>query len=121
MRKRLYVPLAIMVATLACVAQAAEPYCREFTQPLNIGGRAEHGYGTACQQPDGSWEIVKPVAAEPSYAYPEHAAYVVHETIIREEPVYYAPPPRISFSFGSGHHRHRDWHGHKHGHGRYHR
>lgn len=33
-------------------------YCREFTNKINVGGRTETGYGTACRQPDGSWQIV---------------------------------------------------------------
>lgn len=33
-------------------------YCREYQQTIHIGGRAERGYGTACRQPDGSWQIV---------------------------------------------------------------
>lgn len=33
-------------------------YCREFQQTIYVGGREETGYGTACRQPDGSWEIV---------------------------------------------------------------
>lgn len=32
-------------------------YCREFRQTINVGGRNEQGYGTACRQPDGSWKI----------------------------------------------------------------
>lgn len=32
--------------------------CREFTQTVNIGGRAETAYGRACRQADGSWQIV---------------------------------------------------------------
>jgi surface antigen len=34
-------------------------YCREYTQTVSIGGKVEKGYGSACRQPDGSWEIVK--------------------------------------------------------------
>ena len=34
-------------------------YCREFQQEVTIGGREEELYGTACQNPDGSWEIVE--------------------------------------------------------------
>ncbi len=34
-------------------------YCREFTQVVNVGGRSEKAYGTACRQPDGSWKIVQ--------------------------------------------------------------
>lgn len=37
--------------------QARGGYCREYTQTINIGGRAERAYGTACRQPDGSWQI----------------------------------------------------------------
>ena len=32
--------------------------CREFLQTVTIGGRTEQAYGTACRQPDGSWELV---------------------------------------------------------------
>lgn len=32
-------------------------YCREFQQTIYIDGRRERGYGTACRQPDGSWQI----------------------------------------------------------------
>jgi surface antigen len=34
-------------------------YCREFTQTVSVGGRAQEAYGTACRQPDGSWRIVQ--------------------------------------------------------------
>ena len=33
--------------------------CREFTMEATIGGKQEEVYGTACRQPDGSWQIVK--------------------------------------------------------------
>jgi surface antigen len=33
-------------------------YCREFQQQVMIGGKRQDAYGTACRQPDGSWEIV---------------------------------------------------------------
>ncbi len=32
-------------------------YCREYQQTIYVGGQAESAYGTACQKPDGSWEI----------------------------------------------------------------
>ena len=34
-------------------------YCREYQQEIVVGGQRENAYGKACQQPDGSWEIVK--------------------------------------------------------------
>lgn len=33
-------------------------YCREFTQTIYVEGRQQTGYGTACKNPDGSWQIV---------------------------------------------------------------
>lgn len=33
-------------------------YCREYQQTIYVGGQQETGYGIACQQPDGTWEIV---------------------------------------------------------------
>lgn len=33
-------------------------YCREYQTTVKIGGKSEKGYGTACRQPDGSWQMV---------------------------------------------------------------
>lgn len=33
-------------------------YCREYQSSATVGGRRSETYGTACMQPDGSWEIV---------------------------------------------------------------
>lgn len=33
-------------------------YCREFSQTIVVGGQTQDAYGRACQQPDGSWQIV---------------------------------------------------------------
>jgi surface antigen len=38
---------------------SAGRYCREYRQEIYVNGEKQTGYGTACQQPDGSWEIVK--------------------------------------------------------------
>ena len=34
-------------------------YCREFIQEIRVGNQVQQGYGTACRQPDGSWEMIK--------------------------------------------------------------
>lgn len=39
------------------VAQNGE-YCREFQSQVNIGGKLQNAYGTACRRPDGSWQII---------------------------------------------------------------
>ncbi|MDJ0806402.1 MAG: RT0821/Lpp0805 family surface protein [Gammaproteobacteria bacterium] len=33
-------------------------YCREYATQAIIGGRSQQTFGTACRQPDGSWQIV---------------------------------------------------------------
>ncbi len=38
--------------------RAPGEYCREYQQTITVGGRAEQAYGTACRQPDGTWQIV---------------------------------------------------------------
>ncbi|MFA7429468.1 MAG: RT0821/Lpp0805 family surface protein [Rhodospirillaceae bacterium] len=33
-------------------------YCREYRTTVTIDGRREEAFGTACQQPDGTWRVV---------------------------------------------------------------
>ncbi len=33
-------------------------YCRDFVQSVTIGGRRQQAFGRACQQADGSWQVV---------------------------------------------------------------
>ncbi len=33
-------------------------YCREYTTTAVIGGRTKKTYGTACREPDGSWQLM---------------------------------------------------------------
>lgn len=33
-------------------------YCREYRTTVTIDGKYETAYGTACQQPDGTWRVV---------------------------------------------------------------
>jgi surface antigen len=32
-------------------------YCREYRQTIVVGGEQHQAYGTACRQPDGTWQI----------------------------------------------------------------
>jgi surface antigen len=46
-------------ATPTATYQATDGrYCREFIGTATVGGQPQQVYGTACRQPDGSWEIV---------------------------------------------------------------
>lgn len=47
------------VTPAAPVQQADGRYCREYTQKVVIGGQTKNGYGKACRQPDGSWQIIQ--------------------------------------------------------------
>src|SRR3546814_6433060 len=39
-------------------ADGSGRYCREFQPQITVGDRLQSGYGIACRQPDGAWEIV---------------------------------------------------------------
>lgn len=39
-------------------AEANHPYCREFQQTVAINGGLHKTTGTACMQPDGSWDVI---------------------------------------------------------------
>lgn len=47
-----------ITATRDGTSNVSGRYCREFQQTVTIGGKSEQAYGTACQQPDGSWQII---------------------------------------------------------------
>ena len=36
---------------------ASGQYCRRYTQEITIGGEQHQTYGTACRQPDGTWQV----------------------------------------------------------------
>ena len=40
------------------VSFQGNPYCREYRSTAVINGQHQQVYGTACRQPDGSWQIV---------------------------------------------------------------
>jgi len=37
--------------------RSGETYCREYTRTVVIDGKRQSAYGTACRQPDGTWQI----------------------------------------------------------------
>lgn len=108
------------------------PYCREYQQTVTIGGTTQQGHGTACLQPDGSWQIATPPVSDQDAA----AAMVQQDVapantiayVAQDDSVYMVPPqPFITGSVwigGSVHHFDRGfrphhnwgggWHGHHH-------
>lgn len=98
-------------------AQAAQPYCREFTKDIIVAGRVQQGYGTACLQPDGAWKVVNEVRPDPVanatprydrerviYKQPAPVVYESYYTYLRT----YYRYPSSSFSIRIGdNHRHK--------------
>jgi len=98
--------LATLAATGTAYAQAApgqpiprsDPngvYCREYTRPAMIGGRQVSTYGTACQQPDGTWKIISdnsvPQQPQPGMEPPPMPEYL-GPPVYTTPPQYVAPP-----------------------------
>jgi surface antigen len=61
-------------------------YCREYQQTVVINGSQQQAYGTACRQPDGSWNVA---TAQPQ----TRNQVVVRERVVTPvyRPVYYDP------------------------------
>ncbi len=73
--------------------------CREFITTISIGGEQQQGYGTACRQRDGTWQIVsdRPPAATPAivnrpiYVYrPAERYYVYPHAYTNPSPIYFS-------------------------------
>ena len=88
-----------------------QPYCREFTKVVDIGGRRESAYGTACMQPDGSWQIVSDdiPTSQPLQYMPEQ-----HQVMYVPQPVAVSA---FSISFDSWNNPSRMRHYNDYGHG----
>lgn len=112
---------AIGLLALVGSAQAAEPYCREFSQQIVVGGKVRQGYGTACLQPNGSWQIVNAAQVTDDVALQSQAQavevqpepevqYVVQQPVVYE-PVYRPDPFPVFLSLGYSNSWGHGWHG----------
>jgi surface antigen len=98
-----------VVPTRTYSSPGGEP-CREFISTIIIAGREEQGYGTACRQPDGTWQVVSDSGGSRVQSAPPPARVYVYTP---PERYYYYPsgfydPYNIFLSFGlvyrHGHH-----------------
>src|SRR5262249_25104179 len=54
---------------VATLPYQAEPVCHDFAAPVTAGGRSEQASGQACEQPDGSWQVVQNTPGLPAQGY----------------------------------------------------
>lgn len=73
----------LLAAIFFSAASARAEYCREFTETIVVGGRKEQGYGTACLQADGAWQIQEPARFDSGYRAADNTPQTI---IIRDEP-----------------------------------
>ncbi len=117
-----YFLISLLVATLLLLAIAesakaySEPYCREYTRNINVGGRVQEGYGTACMQPDGSWQITSEQGEQLARPQPLYDDGILLKRRVIETPYGYSPygyqrPVHVDFHFSSV--RGRDYHRHR--------
>jgi hypothetical protein len=96
--------------------QAETKNCREFTVPIKVGNEEKQAYGRACEQADGSWQIVQPDGAKPP-------TVIEHTNIYPSYPYWgpwgpwWGPWGWSEFGVVGVHHRHHHHHHHGHGHG----
>lgn len=95
---RVFAPVLSALAVFCAApssAKADQPYCREYTRTVWIGGQIREAYGTACLQPDGAWQSVGERPAGPQYESRFETPYDPYDTqvIIRDE----RPPHDVPF------------------------
>lgn len=116
MKKKLITSILTLAAGLAITntALADEPYCREFTQDVTIGGKVKKSYGTACMQPNGAWKIIsgdvsfdEPVKTKVKHARRAENVYVVpSRVIVVPVPAYRPYAIRAKYKNRHNHHNH---------------
>ena len=52
-------PTPALQAPVTTLVVDTPPACQEYTKLVTIGGETQTIYGTACRQPDGTWDIVQ--------------------------------------------------------------
>lgn len=104
---------------LAPSAYANAPYCREFTKEVLIGGQMQQSYGTACLQPDGSWQVMNADGTLSPQTVIIHDRQVVSPptVVVQRQPSFYFGLNTGNYHYGS-HRSH--FYRHHHGPGAHH-
>lgn len=91
MKKIVWLTGALLLTGLSTAAHANQPYCREYTKQVSVGGRVQEGYGTACMQPDGSWAVSDEQTQPDPNIQLAGGYYGTYS--FNNGPIYAAPPP----------------------------
>jgi hypothetical protein len=85
------IPPPAQAAPQTAQAPAQAPTCREFQQTITVGGTPQAGYGTTCQQPDGTWRVADAAQPAPSGppAQPQVASTTAYPYYAYPYPAYY--------------------------------
>lgn len=93
----LFMAAACVIFWGASPAQA-QNYCREFTSTSTIGNRTQETVGTACLNPDGSWQIVSGVNRGARFYDHGPNGYGSNQvTYIQQPHVTYAQPQAVNY------------------------
>ncbi len=125
MKKAVIISLYIALAASSAHA-SGEALCREFTRDIQIGGKVQQGYGTACRQPDGSWKVRPDTTEEAAITPVSDRVIVVERDPFDDDfndnddygyhnPRYYQPRPNNIFTLALG--GRNDWDHGRRGHG----
>ena len=103
---------------LGSTGLAHADFCREFTSTITVGNRFQEGIGTACLNPDGSWQIVsgpgagtsfydnsQPINQPVNYVTTSNTYYVPQSTVryvVHDYPVTYVQPRPVIINRGPG-------------------
>lgn len=109
------VPPPVPIAPAVAATPPPSQNCREFQQTISVGGQVQQAYGMACQQADGTWQLVSPASVNPppaSVSVVPYAAYPVYPyypwynaypgAYPGAYPWYFGPNIEIGLGFGFG-------------------
>jgi hypothetical protein len=87
--------------------------CREFTVQVTVAGQPRQAVGQACQQPDGSWQVMLDTPGLPQQVYtlpPQAISLYSYPEQYYWDPLFYGPPFFVGYPVFLAHGFHRFHH-----------
>lgn len=88
---------AVSLSTNAAAYNGATLQCREYTRTIYVGCQPQECVGTACLQPDGSWQIVSQPTVPATL--PATTTVPVREVVVHQDHYYPSPRPYYYSSY----------------------